>query len=306
MIRSIELIPADREGLLLELDKPEDTGIVVKSVDGLGPAKATINTTALSLTDSAIFNGSRVGMRTITLTLLPLAVPTVERARHHIYNLLPIKQPVTIVVRTDTRTVKTLGYVESSEPDIFSSEEAVKVTLICPDGYWSDGAADTQNYLPFVQEHAAFEFDWEDTPLESSPTLMFSKTVGLPSVILENGGDVPAGFTIMIDILKDNATPISIYDDIRGQHLTLTTKWHPDAATSQPAKAGDRFYINTRVGHKSVTRIRDGKSEKALHLFDINSDWLMLYPGENRLYYTINVGGGAKVSLSRDILYQGV
>ena len=32
----------------------------------------------------------------------------------------------------------------------------------------------------------------------------------------------------------------------------------------------------------------------------------MLYPGENRLYYTINVGGGAKVSLSRDILYQGV
>ena len=74
MIRSIELIPADREGLLLELDKPEDTGIVVKSVDGFGPAKATINTTALSLTDSAMFNGSRVGMRTITLTLLPLAL----------------------------------------------------------------------------------------------------------------------------------------------------------------------------------------------------------------------------------------
>ena len=128
MIRSIELIPADREGLLLELDKPEDTGIVVKSVDGLGPAKATINTTALSLTDSAMFNGSRVGMRTITLTLLPLAVPTVECSRHRIYNLLPIKQPVTIIVRTDTRTVKTLGYVESSEPDIFSSEEAVKAT----------------------------------------------------------------------------------------------------------------------------------------------------------------------------------
>lgn len=306
MIRSIELIPADREGLLLEIDNPEDTGILVKSIDGLGPAKATINTTALSLTDSAMFNGSRVGMRTITLTLLPLEVPTVERARHRIYNLLPIKQPVTIVVRTDTRTVKTLGYVESSEPDIFSKEEAIKVVLICPDGYWSDGAEDTQNYLPFVQEHAAFEFDWEDTPLSESPTLIFSKTVGLPSVILENGGDVPAGFTIMIDILKDNATPITVYDDVRSQHLTLTTKWHPDAATTQPAKAGDRFYINTRVGHKAVTRIRNGKAEKALHLLDIDSDWLMLYPGENRLYYTINVGGGARVSLSRDILYQGV
>ena len=60
MIRTIVLTNPGGETLALDLFEPWKTGIAVKNVDGLGPGKADINTTDLALTDSALFNGSRV------------------------------------------------------------------------------------------------------------------------------------------------------------------------------------------------------------------------------------------------------
>lgn len=306
MIHRIWLEPPNGETLDLVLTDPDATGIAVKAIDGLGPAKATINTTALSLTDSAMFNGSRVGMRTITLTLKPLESPTIESARYRIYNAAPIKQAVAFGVETDKRLARTVGYVESCEPDIFSSDESIKIVFICPDGYWTDAADDTERYLTFKTDHPTFEFDWMDDPLSESPTLEFGKTIALPSVLLRNEGDVPTGFTLKVHILEDGAGPVKVFDDIYGQSLEITGKWMPSAPGGQVFKAGDRFFINTRVGQKSVYRERAGKTENVLHMMSFTSEWLMLHPGDNRFYYTANKPNAVEVGMSRDVMYQGV
>ena len=55
--------------------------MAVKSVDGLSATKASINTTALALTDVAIFNGARAGMRNLKIKLAPLPMPDIETSR---------------------------------------------------------------------------------------------------------------------------------------------------------------------------------------------------------------------------------
>ena len=131
MIRTIVLTNPGGETLALDLFEPWNTGIAVKNVDGLGPGKADINTTDLALTDSALFNGSRVQKRTISLTLVPMETTTqdVEQSRQKIYRFCQIKQPVRITVYADHRQVYTDGYVESSEPDIWSNLESQSSVL---------------------------------------------------------------------------------------------------------------------------------------------------------------------------------
>ena len=81
MIRTIVLTNPGGETLALDLFEPWKTGIAIKNIDGLGPGKADINTTDLALTDSALFNGSRVPKRTISLTLVPMATTTHDVAQ---------------------------------------------------------------------------------------------------------------------------------------------------------------------------------------------------------------------------------
>ena len=67
MIRSVTVENYLGDSITLELMRPEKSGFIVKNIEGLGPAKANINTTDISTNDGSIFNSSRLTQRNITM-----------------------------------------------------------------------------------------------------------------------------------------------------------------------------------------------------------------------------------------------
>nr|DAW03963.1 MAG TPA: tail protein [Caudoviricetes sp.] len=307
MIRTIVLTNPGGETLALDLFEPWNTGIAVKNVDGLGPGKADINTTDLALTDSALFNGSRVQKRTISLTLVPMETPTqdVEQSRQKIYRFCQIKRPVRITVYADHRQVYTDGYVESSEPDIWSNLESHKISILCPYGYWYDNRDDASDLINFDVEEPSFEFSWED-PLPDSPALEFSRTLSDKTAVVNYEGDVEAGFLLRIKILKANPLPITLTETVWQQTMKLTGKWTPSATAYQPS-VGDTIEVDTRVGRKGIYLEKpNGTRYKGMYFLDFNSDWLLMHPGRNEFHYAMSDKTAVDIRFTTDITYQGV
>ena len=120
MIKAITVTTPKGESLKLTLANPEESGLIVKSIEGLGPSKANINTTELATMDGSVYSSARTTERNIVLTLAMMFAPTIEDSRQKTYHFFPVKGKVKLVIETDNRQVQTEGYVESNEPDIFS------------------------------------------------------------------------------------------------------------------------------------------------------------------------------------------
>lgn len=163
MIKSIRVVNPSKEMLDLDLETSHiDTGIYIKSITGIGPEKASINTTALAMEDGGVFNSARADVRNIVLTLGFYESPTlhnsIEDSRHLTYKFFPKKKQITLEFYTDNRDSFIQGYVESNEPDIFSKEESTQISIICPDPNFYD--IDEFN-TKFGGINALFEFPFE-------------------------------------------------------------------------------------------------------------------------------------------------
>src|SRR5688572_25789928 len=119
------------ESLILTLRKPRESGFRVHDIKGLGPVKADIHTSSISTLDGVIYNSAQLGGRNIVLELGFLGAPTIEETRLKSYKCFPIKQNVTLIFETDTRTALTHGYVETNEPTIFGKETGTQISIVC-------------------------------------------------------------------------------------------------------------------------------------------------------------------------------
>lgn len=135
MIKSVTVTNHVGDSLQLILREPEKSGLIITDIDGLGPIKASINTTNYATLDGAYFNSSRGETRNINITLRPMD-PDVEGNRLKAYRFFPVKEKVKIEVITDNRDGVIEGYVESVEPTIFSDEESIDISIICPDPFF--------------------------------------------------------------------------------------------------------------------------------------------------------------------------
>lgn len=139
MIYAVRVInPFGDDPLDLVLTKSHiDEGIYIKSITGIGPESATINTTALAMEDGGVFNSARSDNRNIVLELgfyeSEKLHNSIEDSRQKTYKYFPKKKQVQLVFYTDNRTSFITGYVESNTPDIFSKEESTQISIICPD-----------------------------------------------------------------------------------------------------------------------------------------------------------------------------
>ena len=173
MIKSVIITNYLGESIEFELRAPEKTGLYVKSITGLGPGKATINTTDVVTNDGSIFNSARSLERNIVMTLGFLQVPgiteTIEDARQLTYKYFPKKKSLRFYILTDNRELEIYGYTESNEPNIFSKDETTQISIICPDPlFYSVGTNTTVfNGIDFL-----FEFPFENN------------TVGVPVTII--------------------------------------------------------------------------------------------------------------------------
>lgn len=112
MIKTITVKNYLGKEMTLELMRPEKSGLIVASIDGLGPAKAVINITDISTNDGGTFNSSRLEKRNIVnqlydalkwmaMYLLP-AAGTLYFALAGIWNLPYGEQIVGTITAIDT------------------------------------------------------------------------------------------------------------------------------------------------------------------------------------------------------------
>ena len=165
MIKSVTITNYLQESVKIELTEPESSGFIIRSIEGLGPAKANVNFTELATLDGALDNGTPLlDTRNIVLSLIFVGTPTIEDTRLKSYKYFPIKQNLTFEIETDNRHCFTVGRVESNVPAIFGTDkEGCQISILCPDSYFQD-MEDTVK--EFYSVEGGFEFPLEDNSVE--------------------------------------------------------------------------------------------------------------------------------------------
>lgn len=200
MIYSIVVTNYLGDRIKLELGKPDVSGFLIKSITGLGPAKANVNTTEVSTNDGSLFNSARLSQRNIVLDMVFINTvygESIEDLRQKSYKYFPLKKSVELTIETDNRYVKTTGYVESNEPNIFSSQEGTQISIICPDPYFYSAGEDGNNVTNFYSIDPMFEFPFSNESLDE-PLLVFGEIQIKTEGVITYHGDSEIGVMIYI------------------------------------------------------------------------------------------------------------
>lgn len=304
MIKSVTITNYLNEKIVLELGRPDKSGLLIKNIEGLGPATATINAKEIATSDGALFNSARVSSRNIVITLGFLSNPTVEDMRQLTYKYFPIKKRLTIKIETDNRIAETYGYVENNEPDIFQKEETAQISIICPDSYFYSAGPDGNNVTVFSGIEPVFEFPFSNESLTEDLLVMGYIHYSQEQTILYNG-DAEIGVIITIHAL-DVAKNITIYNtETRGIMKIDTDKI--EQITGSGIKNGDDIIISTVKKDKYIYLLRDGVYINILNALDKDSEWFQLTKGDNIFAYSAEEGTtNLQFKIENKTLYEGV
>lgn len=307
MIYSIVVTNYLGDRIKLELGKPDISGFLIKSITGLGPAKANVNTTEVSTNDGSLFNSARLSQRNIVLDLVFINTvygESIEDLRQKSYKYFPLKKSVELTIETDNRYVKTTGYVESNEPNIFSSQEGTQISIICPDPYFYSAGEDGNNVTNFYSIDPMFEFPFSNESLDE-PLLVFGKIQIKTEGVITYHGDSEIGVMIYIHAIGP-ATNINIYNTETREVTRINTE-KISSLTGKGIVASDDIVINTAKGEKSITLIREGVSYNILNCLDKNTDWFTLAKGDNIFAFTADSGvTNLQFRVENKVIYEGV
>lgn len=307
MIYSIVVTNYLGDRIKLELGKPDVSGFLIKSITGLGPAKANVNTTEVSTNDGSLFNSARLSQRNIVLDMVFINTvygESIEDLRQKSYKYFPLKKSVELTIETDNRYVKTTGYVESNEPNIFSSQEGTQISIICPDPYFYSAGEDGNNVTNFYSIDPMFEFPFSNESLDE-PLLVFGEIQIKTEGVITYHGDSETGVMIYIHAIGP-ATNINIYNTETREVMRINTE-KISSLTGKGIVASDDIVINTAKGEKSITLIREGVSYNILNCLDKNTDWFTLAKGDNIFAFTADSGiTNLQFRVENKVIYEGV
>lgn len=307
MIYSIVVTNYLGDRIKLELGKPDVSGFLIKSITGLGPAKANVNTTEVSTNDGSLFNSARLSQRNIVLDMVFINTvygESIEDLRQKSYKYFPLKKSVELTIETDNRYVKTTGYVESNEPNIFSSQEGTQISIICPDPYFYSAGEDGNNVTNFYSIDPMFEFPFSNESLDE-PLLVFGEIQIKTEDVITYHGDSEIGVMIYIHAIGP-ATNINIYNTETREVMRINTE-KISLLTGKGIVASDDIVINTAKGEKSITLIREGVSYNILNCLDKNTDWFTLAKGDNIFAFTADSGvTNLQFRVENKVIYEGV
>lgn len=307
MIHSLAVTNYLGDRIRLELGRPENTGFLIKSITGLGPVKANVNTTEVATNDGSMFNSARLSQRNIVIQMAFVNTvygEDIEEVRQKSYKYFPIKKNVELIIETDNRYVRTKGYIESNEPDIFSKQEGSQISIICPDPYFYSASEDGNNITDFYSIDPVFEFPFSNESLSDS-LLIFGEIQIKTEGVITYHGDSEIGVMIYIHAIGP-ATNINIYNTETREIMSInTTKL--EALTGKGIVASDDIIINTLKGEKSITLVREGVSYNILNCLDKNTDWFTLVKGDNIFAFTAESGvTNLQFRIENKVIYEGV
>lgn len=285
MIKSITVTNPKGESLVLDLFHPEKSGLIVKSITGLGPPKANINSTDLATADGALYSSARASTRNIVFNLAFMFAPTIEDVRQKTYKYFPLKKRVTIEVLTDHRSLMTEGYVESNSPDIFSKEEGAQISILCLDPFFYDL---NPTYTQFATVTPNFELPFSNESLEED--LIEFGLINLDTrSILDYSGDVDTGVLITVHAIGSVSGTLTIYNVETHENMKIDLS-KVKTLIGRDYGNGDDIIISTVSGDKYVQVLHDGKYTNAIAAIEKLADWFTISVGKNIFNFTVTKG----------------
>lgn len=304
MIKTITVTNYLGESLEMELSKPELSGIAIMSVSGLGPVKASIGATELSISDGAIFNSARISSRNIVFKCKLLSLPTIEDTRLKTYKYFPIKKPITITVVTDSRECSIVGYVESNEPSIFDSFETTTISVICPDPYFYSSGISGVTVTVFSGVNSGLEFDFSNESLTDN-LLNMGDIVSDTTKTIVYEGDSEVGMIIQMHITGD-VSSITVYNVMTREYMTIDAD-KLELLTGEKFVIGDDVIISTVQGDKYIYLKRNGEYINILNCLNKYANWFQLSKGDNVFAYAATIGTtNIEFKITNKTLYEGV
>ena len=253
------LIAENQYGQLLELT--HNNNYSIKSVIGLDPPDAIINTTKNGLQDGTQYNSSSMDNRTITITLA-INYPA-ELNRINLYRFFKSKSRVVLRYKNSTRNVYITGYTQAMQVAFFDKKQTAQITVLCPEAHFNGAEAELIE-LSSVVSWFEFPFSIPEEGIEMSEII-----AGIKKSIV-NDGDLSTGTLIRIHAIGEVVNPQIYCEDTNAYMQVYTT-----------LSAGDTLEIDTRVGHKRVVKTSNGVQTNLIGSLRAGSTWFVLVPGDN-------------------------
>lgn len=262
----------------------------ITNIQGLSPAKATINTVQAALIDGGIFNSAKLEMRTINMAFT-IEEP-VEANRLEVYQVLRVKEPVTVKYKSPKLDVFIEAYVESISIGHFDKKQKATVSLLCPSPYFKSAE---EIITELSTTRPVFHFPFFN--LVNHTDIVFGLLSDEAKAVVANGGGITTG--VIFEILAESpCSGIKIYDYITQDFIGVDFEMI----------AGDLITINTMQGQKSITLTRNAVKTNLFNNLMQGSTWLQLAAGGSVYVYTLESGtaDSIEVSIKHNDLYEGV
>lgn len=276
----------------------------IEKIEGLGPPKATVNTTEIATNDGSKFNSARATERNVVVHLILHGAPTIEDARQLSYKYFPVKKPLQLEIETDNRCCVVEGYPESNEPNIFSENEDIQVSIVCPNPYWKSAGDNGIREVVFHGVTPNFEFPFSNESL-TEPKIEFGIIERRKENIVYYDGDAEQGITIIIEAIG-TVKNLTIYN-VRTREKMAISHDELVSFTGSGIVNGDTITISTVKGHKSIELLRNGVTTNILNCIGKDDDWFMLSKGDNIFGYTADEGSDyLDFKINYSSLYEGI
>ncbi len=236
MLTKIEVISERYEVpvMLLGAFYPNQNPIRILDISGLEPVKAEITTTPFSQ-DGELFQNARVSKRNIVLKLglNPNWVDqTMSSLRQLLYKYFLPKSSCTLTFYSDDMPVVQIqGYVEDFEPNMFSQDPEIQISIICPQ--------------PDFVEIGRTTYYGTDRPTTN--------------IYLQNDGTVETGFELELDLIGS-----STIENLRVQRLQADGSWNTFETRLVNASSEYYFYLSTRKNYKRTRYTKNQMDRKSI------------------------------------------
>lgn len=272
-----------KSGYKIRLTQNENNYQILNT-EGLLPPKAEIVTTTISGVDGGRFKSSKIDMRNIVIHIKVKG--NIEKNRILLYDVFDNGEPCTIYFKNGSRNVFCIGYCEDVNGDLFSINQTIQVSILCPDPFWME-LSESVFDISFHKGNFTFPFSIDSKGIE------FSNYVANRESKVVNIGDVTSGLIITMNAIGGAVTNPAIYNVQTGEAFKVNTT----------LSDGNELVINTNVGSRGAWK---NGSSVFKNIAD-GASWLKVNRGGNT--FTYNADSGVEfltVKVSFNPKYKGV
>lgn len=247
----------------------KESDFQVYNIEGLNPPKAQINTSKIAGVDGSKFNSSKLEERNIVIYIKLNG--NVEANRIYLYSFFNTKEWCRFYYKNGSRDVYIEGYVENVDVALFTNNEVMQVSIICPSPYFK-GAAEIIDDISKAIARFKFPFTINlDEPIPFS-TIDNSKITDV-----YNNSETETGVIIEADI-RGNVNSLEIRNTETGESIKLNYQFIKN----------DMIIINTNKTEKSIKLIRNGVESNIFTALRKGSTFFQLGIRDNYFSYIVN------------------